>query len=124
MKDLCLTLINYAHKLDRLLDRMGGLYLASDLIKTVNEGRMQVHVENDSVAITQISLYPRARVLDVIGAVGNLGDLRKVHNKVLQYAHFVDAGVVRTYGRSGWLPDAKERGWRIKARNYVYQKDM
>ena len=116
--------MDYRAKLDRLLDRMGGLYLASDLIEAVHVGEMQCLAENDSVAITRIAQYPRAKALEIIGAVGALEDLRRLHDKVLDFADEVNAGVVLAFGRKGWIPDAEARGWRIKAKSYLYAKDM
>ena len=43
---------------------------------------------------------------------------------ILDYADDINAGLVSTLGRRGWLPQAREHGWRLKAKNYLYQKDM
>jgi hypothetical protein len=32
--------------------------------------------------------------------------------------------VIQAYGRMGWMPDAVARGWKVKAKNYVYQRDI
>jgi hypothetical protein len=114
----------YVKKLDRILDRMGGLYLASDIINLVQEGRMQMFAEGDSIAVTQISLYPRAKVLEILAVVGDLDELRVLHDRLLIFAAEIGASVIQAFGRKGWLPDAERRGWKIKARSFVYQRDM
>jgi hypothetical protein len=113
----------YHQKLARVLDRMAGLYTLNDILTAIAEGRMQSFVEGDSWIITQIVLFPRAKVLDVFAAIGDLDDLRILHDRILDFAAEMGAGVIRAYGRKGWLPDAARRGWRVKARYYVYQKD-
>jgi len=112
----------YVKKLERVLDRMGGLYTASDLIDKVKGGTMQMFCLNDSIAVSQISVYPRARVLDIIVAIGNVDELRELHERILEFAKKLDVNVIQAHGRRGWVADAEKRGWRVKARTFVYQK--
>jgi hypothetical protein len=114
----------YHKRLERVLERMGGLYTLNDLLTEIAAGKIQSFVEGDSWAITRIALYPRAKVLEIFLAVGSLDDLRKLHDRVLTFAAEIGAGVVQAYGRRGWFPDAERRGWKVKTINYVYQKDM
>ena len=103
---------------------MGGLYLAQDILTAVHAGRMQMFSENDSIAVTQIGVFPRCKVLEIIVVVGDLDELRILHDRVLAYAEEIGASVVQAYGRRGWNPDAARRGWKVKARSFLYQKDM
>jgi hypothetical protein len=114
----------YVKKLNRTLARMGGLYLASDILRLVHEGRMQMFAEGDSIAVTQIALYPRAKVLEIMVVVGDLDELRILHDRLLTFAAEIGAGVIQTYGRRGWFPDAERRGWKVKAKNFVYQREL
>jgi hypothetical protein len=85
---------------------------------------MQSFAENNSWAITQISIYPKARVLEIVAVVGDIDDLRVLHDRVLEFAATMGIGVINAYGRKGWLPDARKRGWRVKARSFIYQRNM
>ena len=114
----------YLKKLDRVLDRMGGLYTAADILERVNLGSMQMFAEGDTIAVTQISIYPRQRVLDVIAIVGNVEDARVLHDRITEFAERVGVSVIQAYGRKGWFGDSKRRGWKVKASSFVYQKDM
>ena len=114
----------YHRKLTRVLDRMGGYYTAQDILSAIAVGKMQSFVEGDSWAVTQIALYPRAKVLEVLVALGNIDELRILHDRLLIFAAEIGASVIAAYGRRGWFPDAQRRGWKIKARNYVYQREM
>jgi hypothetical protein len=117
---------SYHRKLARLLDRMGNVYLLDDILTAIAEGRMQSFVEGNSWAITKIADFPRARQLELIAYVGNLADLDALHAKILAYADEVNAGLISTYGRMGWLREGSYRrlGWRLKARSQLYQRGM
>jgi hypothetical protein len=114
----------YHRKLARVLDRMGGLYSVQDILTAIARGKMQSFAENNSWAITQIAVYPKAKVLEIVAVVGDLDDLRILHDKVLKFAENMGIGVITAYGRKGWFPDAEKRGWTVKARSFVYQRNM
>jgi hypothetical protein len=103
---------------------MGSLFTVQDLLNEIHAGRMQCFAENDSIAITRLARYPRCQVLEIVAAVGSIDDLRILHDRVLNYAAEVGVGVVQAYGRVGWRADAERRGWKVKAKSYVFQKDM
>lgn len=112
----------YLKKLDRILDRMGGLYTAKDIIDQINLGRMQSFLQGDSWVITRIMDHPRGRSLEIFAVVGNVDDLRILHDRIVMYGFEIGAKVITAYGRKGWLPDARRRGWTVKARSFVYQR--
>ena len=114
----------YHAKLKRILDRMGGLYTLNDILSLVARNEMQSWVEGESWALTRIAIYPRAKVVEVLAVVGRLDEARVLHDRILIFAAEVGAGVIQAYGRTGWMPDAKRRGWRVLAKNYVYQRDI
>ena len=114
----------YHAKLKRVLDRLGGLYTLNDILSLVARNEMQSWVEGESWALTRIAIYPRAKVVEVLAVVGRLDEARVLHDRILIFAAEVGAGVIQAYGRTGWMPDAKRRGWRVLAKNYVYSKDM
>ena len=116
----------YHRKLARLLDRMGGVYLLDDILTAIAEGRMQSFVEGNSWAITKIADFPRARQLELVAYVGDLTDVDALHAKILAYANEVNASLIATYGRLGWLREGSYRrfGWRLKTQNHVYVKEL
>jgi len=103
---------------------MGGLYLTSDLLTEISANRMQSFAVNNSWAITQVNQFPRAKRLHIVAAVGDMGDMPALHDKILTYADSENAGLVSAFGRRGWMPIARELGWRLKAKSYLYQKDI
>jgi hypothetical protein len=103
---------------------MGGLWLVSDILSLVRAGKMQMFAEGDSIAVTQISLYPRAKVLEIILVTGDIEALRILHDRLLIFAAEIGAGLIQAYGRKGWMADAQRRGWKVKTRSFLYQRDM
>lgn len=114
----------YVKKLERVLDRMGSLYTTQDILSEVRAGRMQMFAERDSIAVTKIVNFPRAKVVEIMAVVGNLDDLRQLHDRILIFAAEIGASVIQAYGRKGWLEDAYRRGWRVKARSFLYQREL
>ena len=119
-------MIGYEQKLERVLDRMGGLYTLDDIKTAIAEGKMQSFVANNSWAITQVQNFPRVRQLLLVALVGDLDDVETLHAKLLDYADEIDAGLIATYGRLGWMREGSFRslGWRLKAKSHLYQRDM
>jgi hypothetical protein len=116
------TIHPYHAKLERILDRMGGLYTLHDILTEVAQGKMQSFTHNESWMITRVMDYPRGRCLEVFAVVGNLDDCLAMHDKLLDFANEIGASVIQAYGRKGWLKPGKARGWRVKARSFVYQR--
>ena len=116
----------YHRKLARVLDRMGGVYLVDDILTAIRENKMQGFVHNNSWAVTKIADFPRARQLELIAYVGDLKDVDALHAQILAYADKVNAGLLSTCGRLGWLREGSfERlGWRLKAKSQLYQRTM
>jgi hypothetical protein len=114
----------YYAKLKRTLARAGNLYTVKDILDCLEKNEMQSFVEGDSLALTRIAIYPRAKVVEVLAVVGKLDEARVLHDRVLIFASEVGANVIQAYGRHGWLHDAQRRGWKVIAKNYVYQRDV
>ena len=111
-------------KLARLLERMGGLYSVSDILAAIAEGRMQSFAEGDSWAITQVVQFPRARMLEILIALGDIDECRILHDRILQYARDQDIGLVQAYGRRGWLDHPLTSGWKIRTKSFLYQREL
>ena len=114
----------YHRKLDRLLDRMGGLYTLQDILSAIAEGKMQSFVEGDTWAITKIAVFPRARLLEIMIVVGDLKDCQKLLDRIYQFADENDIGLVQAYGRRGWFNHPLTSGWKIRTKSYLYQREL
>jgi hypothetical protein len=114
----------YHRKLARVLDRQGGMYTPQDILNAIAAQEMQSFIEGDSWAITRVALYPRGKVLEIVVMLGSIADMPSLHDQIIAFAREIGVSVLMAYGRRGWLPDALKRGWRLKARNYVYVREL
>lgn len=114
----------YHKKLARTLERMGGVYTVSDILAAIAAGRMQSFAEGDSWAITQVIQFPRARMLEILIALGDIEECRILHDRILQYARDNDISLIQAYGRRGWLADAESHGWKVRTTSYLYQREL
>ena len=114
----------YREKLAKALERAGGLYELPDLLERIADGRMQAHVSRETIAVTEISVYPRRRVLTIIIFVGDLADGENLHAQVLEFARKMDCGAIVTQGRDGWARLAKDHGWEIVSKNTIFRREV
>jgi hypothetical protein len=114
----------YHRKLERALDFQGGLYSLNDILERIADGRMQTWVENNSWAVTQISVYPQKRLLEIVAAVGDLDDCRILHDRILAFGKEMGVDLVAAYGRLGWAREAEQHGWTVKSTSYLYHRDI
>lgn len=119
-----MTAALYHKKLERALDRQGGLFALTDILERIADGRMQSWVHGNSWAVTQISVYPRRRVLEVVAVIGDLGDCRALNAMISQFASEMSVDLIASYGRRGWAGLGGKLGWKIKAENYLYHREM
>lgn len=114
----------YHKRLARALERMGGVYTVSDILSAVASGRMQGFTEGESWAVTQVVDFPRARMLEILVAVGALSECRKLHDRIIEYARNNDISLIQAYGRRGWIGDAERHGWKVRTTSYLYQREL
>jgi hypothetical protein len=117
-------MIDYQRKLDRVLDRMGGVYHWRDIMERLEDGRMQSFAHGNSMLVTQINVYPRAKALDWLAAVGDMEDWRTIHDQAIEFADANNVSLIRAYGRRGWWPFIRDHGWKELTVNQVYQKEV
>lgn len=114
----------YHAKLAKALDRQGGLFSLADVLERISDGRMQSFVSGNSWAVTQISVYPRRRQLEVVAAVGDLEDHEVLDERMTMFAFEMGVDRIATFARLGWKKYAEPLGWKIRATNYLYCKDL
>lgn len=114
----------YYRKLARVLDCMGSIYTFGDILERLKDGRMQSFARGNSMLVTQINCFPRAKALDFVLAVGDLDDCLKIHDDAVRFADEQNISVIRAYGRRGWMPFVRDHGWRLKTVNQVYMKEL
>jgi hypothetical protein len=111
-------------KLARVLERMGSTYLLSDILTGIAEGRMQSFAEHDSWAVCKVVQFPRARMLEIMIALGDIDECRILHDRILQFARDNDISLLQAYGRRGWFGHPLTAGWKIKTKSFLYQREL
>jgi hypothetical protein len=114
----------YRARLREALERAGGLYELSDILERIDDGRMQAHVSRETIAVTEVSVYPRRRVLTMILLAGDLADGEDLHEQVLSFARKLKCDAIIAQGRVGWARLAKSHGWKIVSTNMVFRKEV
>ena len=114
----------YRARLAEALERAGGLYELSDILERIDDGRMQAHVSRETIAVTEISVYPRRRVLTIILLAGDLSDGENLHEQVFAFARKVECDAIVAQGRYGWARLAKSHGWKTVSKNMVFRKEV
>lgn len=98
-------------RLGEALREAGDCYSLNDILDGISAGHFQSFAVGDSWAVTQILDFPRRRVLEIFMAVGWLGDMFELEERVEQFARQEGCTLIRAYGRKGWNRFAKSRGW-------------
>lgn len=105
-----------------VLRRMGGTHTVEDVLDAINKGTMQSFSDGDTWVVTQVIVFPQKRVLEIFLVVGTLEGVQRIEPAVMDFAKQVEAGLVRAFGRDGWLPVSKGYGWHDGMR--VYWKEI
>lgn len=92
------------------LQYSGGLYAAQDIHDGIAEGRYQIWPGSQSVIVTEICRYPRAKAVNVLLGAGDLDELKRMAPCVLNWARANECEVATIYGRPGWTRVFKDIG--------------
>jgi hypothetical protein len=114
----------YRARLAKALARAGDLYSLDDLLERIADGRMQAHVSRETICVTEISVYPKRRVLTIILLAGDLADGEDLHAQVLAFARRLECDAIVAQGRDGWARLAKSHGWEIVSKNMVFRREV
>ena len=94
------------------LEYGGGTHLFSDIVTSIVEGKMQLWPAKDSCLVTEITVFPRKKVLHVFLGGGNLEEIISMHDSVIQWAKDQGCESLTMTGRHGWSKALKKNGWK------------
>ena len=95
----------------RALDVAGKTHGPEDVARAVNEGRMQAWTAGDSLVVTEVLEFPKAKALNVFLAVGNLDEVMALQPDLEQFGREHGCSVMRMEGRKGWTRVLPHFGW-------------
>ncbi len=111
------------HHVRAALAYSGGTHDEYDVAAGIAEGHFQMFCGGDSIAITEINEYPKAKDCHVFLAGGNLQELEVVTARIEQWARSIGCTRVTLAGRKGWERTfLAERNYR--PRWYVMAKEL
>ena len=100
--------------IESALEYGGGTHIYEDIVTAIIEGKMQLWPAENSCWVTEITVYPRKKVLHVFLAGGNLDEILGMHDSVVNWA--IDQGCegMTLTGRKGWGKALADIGWKSK----------
>jgi len=109
-------------KLMRALKECFECYTLQDILDDIKNSKMQSFVVGDSWAVTQISDFPRRRIIECFLAIGRAEDISALNQKIENFAKEVGATGIRAFGRDGFKELAAENDWKSGQR--IYYKEI
>jgi hypothetical protein len=94
------------------LEYSGGTHIYEDIVEAVIEGRMQLWPAKKSCLVTEITAFPRKKVLHFFLAGGELDEILEMHEYVVQWAMKQGCESMTLTGRKGWVKALNSKGWK------------
>jgi hypothetical protein len=105
--------IDMRARLRKALAIGGDVYDVADIIEAVHDGKMQVFSRGDTaLVVTEIGVFPRKKVLNVVALCGKLEDVMSMHDELVAFAREQGCAFISSFGRPGWSRVLPEYGWR------------
>ena len=98
--------------IESALEYSGGTHLYEDIVTAVVEGKMQLWPAEKSCLVTEITVFPRKKVLHVFLGGGDLDEILGMHESVVQWGEAQGCSSLTMTGRKGWLKALKNNGWK------------
>jgi len=98
--------------IDRALAYSGGTHTFEDIRDSVILGRMQLWENSDSMAITEIIMYPRKKTLHIFLASGTMDGVQAMLASAEEWGRQQGCEAVTFAGRSGWRRVMDKRGFK------------
>lgn len=98
--------------IEAALEYSGGTHEWQDIVDGIKSGHMQLWPAPRGCLVTEITVYPRKRVLHVFLGGGELDQLIDMHADVEAWGKAQGCAGATIIGRPGWERVYKNRGWK------------
>lgn len=98
--------------IERALEHSGGTHTFEDVYESVLLGHMQLWENGDSMAITEIVVYPRKKTLHIFLASGTMEGVQAMLQSAEEWGKLQGCEAVTFAGRKGWRKVMNKRGFR------------
>ena len=106
-----IALSDYRTRIESALAYGGGTHEFEDVVASVLKEKMQVWVNNDSIAITEIIVYPRKKTLHCFLAAGKAKDIIEMMPSAAAWGRAYGCTKFTISGRKGWSRVLAKHGW-------------
>ena len=90
----------------------GGTHDFFDIVRGVMSGHMQLWSGEHGCAVTEITVYPKRKILHVFLAGGKMDQILDFEESAEQFAKMNDCTAMTLAGRKGWSRVHRDRGWK------------
>ena len=108
--------------LEAALEYGGGTHTFDDIVKGVQEGRMQLWPAPRGCIVTEIVVYPRVKAINIFLAGGELDQILDMDADVKAWAKAQGCTIAQMSGRLGWKKPLAPLGWELQHANF--QKEL
>jgi len=104
-------LVRCKNWIEAALAYSGGTHSFQDIVDGVLSGAMQLWAGESGCAVTEISVYPRKKVLHVFLAAGDMEQIIDFQDSAIQFAKMNGCDSMTIAGRSGWKRVLDKHDW-------------
>ena len=90
----------------------GGTHDFFDVVRGVMSGHMQLWAGEEGCAVTEISVYPKKKILNVFLAGGKMDQILDFEESAIAFAKLNGCSALTLSGRKGWSRVHRDRGWK------------
>lgn len=110
-------------RLLRALSVAGKTHAPEDVAAAVAQGRMQAWTRGESLVVTEVLEFPRARALNIFLAVGDMADVLSLIPEMAAFGREHGCEKMRMQGRRGWARVLPPLGWR-EEKQVIYERTL
>lgn len=89
----------------------GGTHEYKDIVDGVLSGHMQLWAGDSGCAVTEVSVYPKKKVLHVFLAAGDMNQIIDFQESAISFAKMNGCNSMTIAGRSGWKRVLDKHDW-------------
>ena len=97
--------------IEAALEYSGGTHNYQDIVDGISSGYMQLWPAERGCLVTEITTYPRKKILNVFLGGGELDQLIEMHDDLSAWGKAQGCDAATIIGRPGWERIYKARGW-------------
>ena len=98
--------------IESALEYSGGTHDFKDVCDGVLSGHMQLWAGDEGCAVTEITVYPKRKVLHVFLAGGKMDQILDFEESAANFAKLNGCDGMTLAGRKGWARVHRDRGWK------------